>query len=280
MTTLLARVAPLAAIVFALALWPACGPSIRNTVPPGTLQPDQFLFDRGTQALDEKRWLVARQYFQELIETYTQSPLRSDGKLGLGDTYLGEGGPEALVLAISEFQEFLAFFPTNARVDYAQYKLGLAYFKQMRAPGRDQTETKSAVTQFDAFVARYPTSSLMPEVQARLREARDRLSENDFMVGRFYYRIQWYPGAIDRFVTLLKEDPTFTDRDGVYFYLGESLLKSNRSAEALPYFERLVAEFLESEHLDEARERLTELKAQAQAKPSSSVKVPVQDPTG
>ena len=135
MTTVLARVAPLAAIVFALALWPACGPSIRNTVPPGTLQPDQFLFDRGTQALDEKQWLVARQYFRELTETYTQSPLRSDGKLGLGDTYLGEGGPEALVLAMSEFQEFLAFFPTNARVDYAQYKLGMAHFGQMRALG-------------------------------------------------------------------------------------------------------------------------------------------------
>lgn len=269
MTTVRARTAPLVATVLALALVPGCASAVRNTVPPGTLQPDQFLFDRGTQALNERRWLVAREYFRQLIETYTQSPVRPDGKLGLGDTYLGEGTGEALVLAINEFQEFLAFYPTHARADYAQYKLGMAHFRQMRGVGRDQTETKSAVTHLETFVARYPTSSLMPEVQAKLREARDRLSENDFIVGRFYYRIRWYPGAIDRLTTLLKQDPAYTGRDGVYFYLGESLLKVNREAEALPYFERLVAEFERSEHLEEARKRITELKAHAQAKPSS-----------
>ena len=53
-----------------------------------------------------------------------QSPYRPDAKLGIGDTYLGEGTREALVLAINEFREFLSFYPTNPRADYAQYKLG------------------------------------------------------------------------------------------------------------------------------------------------------------
>ena len=65
----------------------------------------------------------------------------------------------------------------------------------------------------------------MPEVKARLRDARDRLSEADYQVGYFYYRQRWYPGAVDRFKALLKQDPEFTNRDAVYFYLGESLVK-------------------------------------------------------
>jgi outer membrane protein assembly factor BamD len=257
------RTLALALVVVAIS---ACAPTVRNTVPPGTPQPDQYLFDRGNQALNEKRWLTAREFFKQVTETYTQSPVRPDAKLGVGDTYLGEGTPEALVMALNEFQEFIAFYPTHPRVDYAQYKLGMAHFKQMRAAGRDQSETKSSVQAFETFVARYPNSSLMPDVQARLREARDRVSETDFLVGRFYFRINWYPGAIDRLTALLKQDPGYTGRDAVYFYLGESLVKVDRRAEALPYFERLVDEFEESEHLDEARKRITELKAMNQAR--------------
>jgi outer membrane protein assembly factor BamD len=253
----------------AAALLSACAGQGRGTVPTGTPEPDKFLFDRGTQALQKKRWLTAREFFKQVTETYTQSPYRPDAKLGIGDTYLGEGTAEALVLAINEFREFLSFYPTNRRADYAQYKLGIAHFRQMRHPQRDQTETREAIKEFDTFVARYPTSSLMPEVQAKLRESRDRLSEADYLVGYFYYRQKWYPGAIDRFKSLLKDDPSYTARDAVYFYLADALTKSNHAAEALPYLERLVQEFEQSQYLVDAQKRITELKStQAQNKAS------------
>ena len=51
-----------------------------------------------------------------------------------------------------------------------------------------------------------------------------RLSQAELEVGRFYYRIHWYPGAVDRLSTLVKDDPAFTNRDGAYYYLAESLL--------------------------------------------------------
>ena len=35
-----------------------------------------------------------------------------------------------------------------------------------------------------------------------------------------------YPGAIDRFKSVLKEDPEFTNRDSVYFYLADALVKT------------------------------------------------------
>ena len=269
MTPRLGLAGRLLATVLLAAAASACATSGRGAVPPGTSQPDKFLFDRGTRELDDKHWLTAREFFKQVTETYTQSPLRPDAKLAIGDTYLGENTAESLVLGINEFQEFLAFYPTNSRADYAQYKLGMAHFRQMRAPERDQTETRSAIREFESFLPRYPNSGLLPEVNARLREARDRLSDSEFLVGRFYFRINWYPGAIDRLQAILKQDPSFTRRDGVYFYLGESLLKQNRQAEALPYFEKLIDEFQQSEHLEEARKRITGLKTQAQVKPAS-----------
>lgn len=255
------RSSTLAALILTTALVSACASaSGRRAAPTGTTQPDKWLYDRGNEQVERRKWLTAREYFKQVTETYTQSPLRPDAKLGVGDTYIGEGSPESLVLAIAEFQEFLSFYPTHPRADYAQFKLGLAHFRQMRLAQRDQTETRDAIREFETFVTRYPNSTLMPEGKAKLREAKDRLSEAEFEVGRFYYRIHWLPGAIDRLTTLLKTDPEFTGRDGALYYLGESLIMGGRKAEALPYFERLAAEFEQSEYLAKTKARIDELK--------------------
>lgn len=256
------QAAPLGALILAAALLTACA-SDGGPIPKGVTEPDKFLFDRGTEELNDKNWLQAREYFRQIVDGYPQSTYRADARIGVGDSFLGEGTIEAYVLAANEFREFLTYYPTHARADYAQYKLGLTHFVQMRSPDRDQTETREAIKEFETFVQRWPTSELLGEVRAKLREAKDRLGESEFRVGKFYYQTRWYPGAIDRFVRLLRDDPEFTSRDAVYFYLAESLIKVDRKAEALPYFERLIREFQTSEFLADAQKRVAELRSQA-----------------
>jgi len=239
----------------------ACG-ARQQAPPPGSAQPDRFLFERGTQALKEEEWMNARTYFQQVVDGYPQSPFRPDAKLGMGDSYLGEDSTESLVMAANEFREFLQFYPTNARADYAQYKLAMSHFQQMRAADRDQTETRAALAEFDVFFQKFPTSALMPEVKERWRIARDRLSESSYRIGLLYYRVRWDAGAISRFREVLQDDPAYSRRDAVYFYLAESLVRTDKKAEAIPYLERLLAEFDMSEYLDDAQERLQALKNQ------------------
>jgi outer membrane protein assembly factor BamD len=248
------------ALALLAALAAGCGAKDEN-IPVGVGEPDKFLFDKGRASLDEKRWMTSREYFRRIIDSYPQSELRPEAKLAIGDSYLGEGTGESLVLAANEFREFMTFYPTHPRSDYAQYRLGMVYFKQMRSPQRDQTETREAVREFETFLERYPNSALKPEVEAKLREARDRVSTASYQVGVFYYKQKWYPGAIDRLRALLKTDPTFTYRDGAYYYLAEALLKVRLDAEALPLLEKLVAEFEQSEFLEKGSLRLAELKA-------------------
>lgn len=260
------RLAVRALFVLGLLAASAACSSAPNRPPAGATQPDRFLFERGTAELNERSWLSAREYFRELVDTYPQSQFRADAKLGIGDSYLGEGTTESKILAINEYREFLTFFPTHQRADYAQYKLAMAHYYQMLNPQRDQTATKEAIREFDTFLERYPNSQLIPEVRARHREAKDRLSESDYQVGLFYYRNRWYPGAVDRFKAVLERDPEYTYRDALYFHLAEALVRSQRQAEALPYYERLLAEFERSEYLADAQRRVAELKGQEQKK--------------
>ncbi len=252
----------LAVTLAATLVMAGCGAQ-RNAVPPASAQADQFLFERGTAAFKEKKWLQAREYFRQIVDNYPQSPYRPDAKLAVGDTYIGEHSVEALMLGVNEFREFLTFYPTSARADYAQYRLATALAEQMLAAERDQTNTREVIKEMQVFFDRYPNSALLPDAKTLMRRAKDRLSEASYRVGFYYFRSKWYPGAIDRFKEVLAADPEFTNRDAVYYHLAESLLQAGTEAaraEALPYFERLLKEFEQSSYLQLARRRVEELK--------------------
>ena len=238
----------------------ACAPN-SSMVPPGTVEADKFLFDRGQEELKERNWLRSREYFRQIVDNYPQSPFRPDAKLAVGDTYIGEDTSESLLLGINEFREFLTFYPTNPRADYAQFRLASAYSQQMLSPDRDQSPTRDTIKELQVFIDRYPNSPLLPEARKMMREARDRLSESSHRVGMTYFKMRWYPGAIDRFREVLKIDPEYSGRDATYYHLAESLRLTDKKAEALPLYERLLQEFEQSEYLDLARKRVAELKA-------------------
>jgi outer membrane protein assembly factor BamD len=261
MTCRVSRVVVAAGLVAVLASAAACSRN-KNVVPTGILEGDKYLMDRATELVNKKKWFQAREYYRQLVDNYPQSNYRPDAKLGLGDTYLGEKSSESLVLAENEFREFLTFYPTNARADYAQYKLGMCHFQQMLAPDRDQTATKEAIGELALFVQRYPQSALLEEGRQKLRTAQNRLTESEYKVGYFYWRNKWYPGAIDRFKAVLKNDPEYPMRDAVYYYLGDSLVKMGRRAEAIPYFDRLTKEFEQSEFLAKTELALKEQPAE------------------
>jgi outer membrane protein assembly factor BamD len=263
-----------------LGLIAACASGPRRP-PAGTEEPDKFLFERGTAELNDKDWFTAREYFRQLVDSYPQSLYRGDAKLGIGDTFLGEGTAEGYVMGINEYREFLSFYPTHKRADYAQFKLGMAHYYQMRSPMRDQTETIEAIKELTVFTERYSRtcgaetpvvvsvrscSDLLPEARQRLREAKDRLGDHELGVGIQYHRSRWYPGAIERLKPLLEKDPEFTRRDAALFYLASSFDRLGRPAEALPYFDRLLKEFERSEYLDRAKARADEIRSQMEKK--------------
>jgi outer membrane protein assembly factor BamD len=248
-------------LLIVLVLLAACASKDHKATLAAGAEADKYLFDQGTESLNKHRWLRAREYFRQIVDNYPQSRYRPDAKLGLGDTYLGDGSVESLILGANEFREFLTFFPTHERAPYAQYKLGVSHYEQMLAPQRDQTQTKDAIREFQTFVERFPDSKLVNEGQKKLQECRDRLSDADYQVGVFYYRTKWYPGAIVRFRAVMKENPEYGRRDALYYYLADALVKVNLQAESLPLLDKLGKEFERSDYLVRAKKLMADIKA-------------------
>jgi outer membrane protein assembly factor BamD len=137
----------------------------------------------------------------------------------------------------------------------------MTYYQQMRGADRDQTATREALTEFQVFFDRFPESKLMPEVRKNWRIARDRLSDHEVQVALTYKNLNWARGAVPRLQGVLKDDPNYTHRDAVYFHLAEIYLKADNKAQAIPFYQRLVDDFVQSEFLEDAKKRLKELSA-------------------
>jgi outer membrane protein assembly factor BamD len=249
------------ALLLVAATVAACGGSSSQAKLPaaGTVNPDKFLFDRGAAAMEKKHFLEAREYYKRIVDSYPQSQYRADAKLGVGDSYLLEKHSDADIVAISQYREFLQFYPTNPRADYAQYQICVAQSRAMLNAERDQTATTETIKQAQLFLEAYPNSKYRSEVQTIDRTAKDRLSEHEFVVGMYYFRNKLWGGAADRFNYLLAHDPEYTKRDQVYYYLAESFMLNKLDKLALPLYQRVINEFPQSKFVEPSRKRIAEI---------------------
>jgi len=215
---------------------------------------DQVVWEAGEKAVAKKDWESARQYFRRLIDAFPQSEHQPDARIALADSYFEEGGTGNYVLAVSSYREFLTLYPQHPKSDYAQFRAGESYFKQINTPDRDQTATDQALEEYQRLLDIYPQSTWVEPAREKIRECRQTLARSDFQVGYFYQKTRKsWRSAIGRYETIVSEYPDFERFDEVLFRLSQCLAYSGRYAEARPPLGRLQAEFPQSPFVEEAK---------------------------
>lgn len=215
---------------------------------------DQVIWDAAQKAAEKHQWENARQHYKRIIEGFPQSQFGPAARLGLGDSYFEEGGTGNYILAVSAYREFLTFFPSHPRSDYAQFQVAESFFKQKNGPDRDQTATEDALEEYKKLLDLYPGSTKAEEARARIKEARQSLARAEYLAGFFYQRTrQAYRAAITRYEGILNDYPDYDRLDEVLYRLSECLCIAGRGTEAPPLLARLEAEFPTSEHLENAK---------------------------
>ncbi len=221
---------------------------------------DQVVWDAGQQAVEDKDWDSARQYFRRIIDAFPQSQYQPEARIALADSYLKQGGPGNAILAVAAYREFLTLYPSAPRAAYAQFQAAEAYFRQMNNPDRDQTPTLQALDEYQRLLDVYPNSEYVEPARERIQQCRQTLAQSEFMVGQFYQKTRKaWRAAIGRYQRVLREYPDYEALDEVIFRLGEALTASARFLEARPVFARLEEEYPESQWVPKARELLAEM---------------------
>lgn len=101
--------------------------------------------------------------------------------------------------AINSGKRYVQLYPTDPDAAYAQYIVGLSYFRQIRDVTQDQKESRRAIEAMEEVVQRWPDSQYVEDAKAKVRFARDQLAGKEMQVGRYYLERREYIAGIKRF---------------------------------------------------------------------------------
>jgi outer membrane protein assembly factor BamD len=107
--------------------------------------------------------------------------------------------------AINAGKRYVALYPTTPDAAYAQYIVGLSYFRQIRDVTQDQKESRRAIEAMEEVVNRWPDSDYVDDAKTKIRFARDQLAGKDMQIGRYYLERRQYLAAVKRFRSVVED---------------------------------------------------------------------------
>ncbi len=174
---------------------------------------------------------------------------------------------EDYTAASEEYQRFLELHPFHRMAAFAQYRLGMSYYKQMNTNDRDPGPMEKAIVAFEKVVKDYPQSLYTGEAEEKLRKLARRQAAHHLYVGRFYYKNGAYPAAIARFQKALSKGESRSLIEESLYYLGLSHYHAEHWNEARETFEKLLQEHPETEFSPKAEQVLSHLTPSTTASP-------------
>jgi len=232
-------------------------------IDPEIASSDEALFRTGEQFI-KKNPEKARLYLRQVIDSFPKSFYAQRAKLAIADSYFHQGDEGSMILASSEYRDFITNFPLSPSAPYAQLQIALSFFKKIRKPGRDQTKTEQALLEFKRLITDYPLSDETKDAREKVKICEEYLAAHTLSIGRLYYKRKTYPAAISRLKDILSNYPTFSGLDEVFFVLGDSYYKMSQTEESIPYYTKLISDYPQSKFAKKAQERMEEIEKKNQ----------------
>ncbi|TWG64783.1 MULTISPECIES: outer membrane protein assembly factor BamD [unclassified Aminobacter] len=161
-----------------------------------TVEPANELYNQGLANLDAGRMGEAAKKFEAVDRQHPYSePARKALLMSAFTNYRSAKYEEAITAG----QRYVSLYPTSEDAAYAQYLIGLSYFRQIRDVTQDQKEARRTAEAMRELIERWPESEYVDDAHAKIRYARDQLAGKEMQVGRYYLERREYVGAIKRF---------------------------------------------------------------------------------
>lgn len=138
--------------------------------------------------------------FQAILLNNAGSSIYDDSQFYLSMSHFKR---KQYYLAAYEFSKLIRDIPASSYVPEAQYMLGESYYKQSPHYSLDQTFTKKAIEEFQAFINYFPTNAKAVDAEKKIKEMNDKLAEKEFRSGLVYERMEYYNAAIKYYTIVI-----------------------------------------------------------------------------
>lgn len=209
------------------------------------------LFFTGCAGTTQKDTLSEENLTDGLKELYdAQALLKKADRLFKEKDYIG---------AIQEHRRFLELHPIHKSAAYSQYRIGLAYFKQIRSIDRDIEPVQKSLSALETLLKDYPKSEYSEDAGEKIKVCREKLAEREFYIGKFYLKKGDYPAAIDRFSNILKEYIDTGVVEKATYHLGMAYSSSGEEERAIEVLQNLLTRYPDTRFKKGATQLLAKL---------------------
>ena len=187
------------------------------------------IFNSGERELIRRRYNDAAEKFKEVERLYPYSDWAKRALIMQVYSFHKDKEYENVVSAANRFIEF---HPKDKDIPYAYYLIGLSYYDQVLAIGRDQKLTQEALKIFKLIIKEYPDSEYASSSQTKFNFLKNQLASKEMEVGRYYLKRSHYVSAINRFRGIIEDFSTTSQVPEALHRLVEAYLSLGLTDEA------------------------------------------------
>ncbi|MDR1005820.1 MAG: outer membrane protein assembly factor BamD [Bacteroidales bacterium] len=200
-------------------------------------------YEAAVAAFEKKDYFHATQLFENLLVFY-RGRQKSEAVLFYYARSLF--GMKDYFTAGYQFSNFYKRFPHSDNAEEALYMA--AYCKYQESPdwSLDQTMTKEAMKDFQAFIDKFPSSSRIAEANKLMDELRNKLIKKDYETAYLYYKTRNYQSAQVAFRLFLNEYPDSQYREQAMYYIiiaGYELATNSVESKQKGRYEAMISDY-------------------------------------
>ncbi|MCX7798590.1 MAG: outer membrane protein assembly factor BamD [Melioribacter sp.] len=166
----------------------ACSGTIDTT----KFTPDEY-FNYALGLYNKNDYEQAIIEFQNILLQFPGSTVNDDAQYYLGMTYFKRG---EYLLAAYEFSKLVQNYATSPYVPDAQFMLAESYYKLSPPYQLDQSYTKKAIEEFQAFIDIFPSNPKVEEAERKIKELNNKLAQKDYQSALIYEKMEYDRAAM------------------------------------------------------------------------------------
>ncbi len=174
----------------------------KDLVRPG--EPLNVAFDKSMALFEKEKYGDAAYGFDQVTRLGRGSNFAEEAQFFLAESYYLN---KQYILAASEYERFLAFYPQHQRLQEVEYKRAVCYYMQSPRYRLDQSSTNRAIELFQLFNSKYPDSEFVLESAQRIDELRNKLARKSYESAEFYLRTERFLAATIYFDQTIDQYP-------------------------------------------------------------------------
>ena len=156
----------------------------------------QELYEGANDAMREKNYAQAAEYYQKLKDNYPFSPYTVEAELALGDAYYLD---EKYTESADAYKEFESLHPRHEAIPYVLYQVGMSDLKMFVSVDRPTTSVQESLEYFGRLRESFPQTEYANKSAAEMLKARKILAEHELYLGDVFWNMNRYGPAWKRY---------------------------------------------------------------------------------